>query len=329
MSKILITGINGFIGSHVAERLVSMGHFVKGLVRKTSDLKFIHELNIEVFYGDITQIETLQEPLKYVDIGVHVAGLTADWGEYAKFEQANFEGTKNVAKIAEGCGIKRFVYISSSAIHGFPNLRFMDENSPTPKTIFPYCETKKIAEQWLFNYSQQINMEFTVIRPGNVFGPRDHTFIEKYLAALEQKKLAYIDGGKHWTCPTYIDNLIDAIVESCFKPEAKGEAFIVTDGLKIDWKTFTNRFADALGRTHPKLSVPFNIAYLLSFLMEKMYKLLGIKSAPLLTRYRICNGGRDYHFSIEKARKVLSYSPKVSLDEAVKRTVDWYINREI
>lgn len=327
MSRFMITGINGFIGSHIAQRLISLNHQVHGLVRSTSDLTLIKDYEIELHYGDITEASSLNTLMKEAEVVIHVAGLASDWDRSEKFEQVNVAGTQNVARAASAAGVRRFVHISSTAIHGFLNKRYLNESSVLPETIFPYCQTKKRAEQWLFEFSKSSQMEITAIRPGNVFGPQDHTFIEKYLQALECGKIAYIDSGKHWTCPTYIENLVDAILAVSFNPAAIGEVFIITDGLEIDWKSFTVAFADALGTKPPRISVPFTVGYTMAFMMEMFYKLWQVKTAPLLTRYRISNGGRDYHFSIEKAGRILNFEPKISFAEAIKQTITWYLNR--
>lgn len=325
--KFLITGINGFIGSHIAERLLKEGHTVRGLVRKTSDLSFLAGMEIEYCYGDITRPETLPEALKHIDTVIHVAGLASDWGKYETFHKINVQGTMNLAKEADIHKVKKFVHISTTAFYGFGHNYAVKESDDYQPTIFPYNETKRAAEEWLFEYSKKISMKITAIRPGNVFGPRDHTFIEKYLEAMEQGKMAYINGGRSKTCPAYIENLVDGIMLACFSDKADGEAFFITDGLDIDWKTFTDAFADELGIKRPKLSFPFYPVYFLAWIMELIYKLFGFKTAPLLTRYRISNGGRDYYFSIEKAKRILGYNPEVDFTAAVKRTVQWYKNR--
>jgi nucleoside-diphosphate-sugar epimerase len=308
----------------VAERLLKEGHRVRGLVRKTSDLEFIRGLDIELFTADLADISSLEQPLLGVDIVVHVAGLASDWGRYGRFFDVNVAGTRNIAGAAARNRVKRFVHISTAAVHGFRGFRNRDETFPFADTPFAYCKTKQIAEQWLFDFARSTNMEVTAIRPGNVFGPRDHTFIEKYLDALIAGKIAYIDRGERWTCPVYVENLVDGIIRACFEPGAAGEAILITDGLQITWKDFTERFADLLGVKRPRRSVPYWVAYALVFFLEAAYKLFRISTPPLLTRYRISNGGRDYHFSIEKAKRLLKYEPVVGFDVAVQRTVTWY-----
>ncbi|MCP5102697.1 MAG: hypothetical protein GY950_04925, partial [bacterium] len=111
----------------------------------------------------------------------------------------------------------------------------------------------------------------------------------------------------------------------CNAEKAAGEAFFMTDGLEINWKEFTERLAEALGVKKPTFSIPYGFGYVAALVAEGIFKLFGSKNGPPITRYRVGNGGLDYHFSIGKARKLLNYVPLVDLDTAVKRTADWYL----
>jgi nucleoside-diphosphate-sugar epimerase len=326
--KFLITGVNGFIGSNLAERLIGDGHSVRGLVRKTGSLDYLKNIPVELVYGDVTDAESVSSAMKGIDIVVHVAGFASDWGSYQQFYQVNVIGTQNVLESALSNKVKRVVHISTTAIHGFPGFRFATEETPFARTIWPYCETKKIAETWVMEFSKKTGLPVSVIRPGNVFGVKDHTFFEKYADALLKGQVGYINGGKSWTCPTYIENLVEGIVRACFEPNAVGGVFIITDGLEITWHSFTEKVADALGVKRPGYSIPFWLGYTLAMVMEWVYDLFKIKNAPLLTRYRISNGGRDYHFSIERAKQRIGYRPPVGLEEAIHRSAEWYMKQK-
>ena len=323
MELYLITGVNGFIGSHIARRILKEGNKVRGLVRKTSNLDYLKDLDIELVYGDVTAPGTLGDALKGVDRVIHAAGIASDWGPHRDFYRVNYQGTLNVARAAVEAGVKRFVYISSAAIHGF-GFRSIDENHAKGKKLIVYAETKKNAEEWLFEFSRTVPMEVTALRPGNVYGPDDHTFIDKYLDALCTGKIAYVGRGKSLTCPVYIDNVVEGIWLGCRAKEAVGEAFFLTDGLEITWREFTEKLADALGVKRPTFSIPFGVGIAAALILEGIYTLFPLKGDPAITRYRVRNGGLDYHFSIEKARRLLNYTPLVPLDEAVKRTAEWY-----
>jgi len=326
MKTCLITGINGFIGSNLAKRLLENGYKVKGLIRKSSDLKFLKGLDIEYHYGDITDLNSVIAASKDCDRVFHVAALASDWGPYDRFYHINVNGTLNVAKACVENKVDRMVYVSTVAMYGFGRTNVREEDSK-PITGFAYNDTKKIAEDKVFEYAKQNNLKITAVKPGNVYGTNDHTFIEKYLEAMETGKIAYVDKGSKKTCPVYIENLIDGIMLANDSDSAVGETFIITDGMDITWKEFTDKFADEMKLKRPTQSFPFWLAYGIGAFLEFIYKLIHSKNPPLITPYRVSNGGLDYTFSIEKARKMLGYNPRVDFETAVQTTVKWYVSR--
>jgi len=321
--KALVTGANGFIGSNVVKRLLKEGAEVNVLVRESSDLKFLKELDINYFYGDITDYATIEPAVKGADKVFHVAGLAADWGPYEKFEKINFKGTINVAKAAAAAQVKRFIQISTVAFHGFGKTN-VKEDDPPAENLIPYAETKWMAEQWLWEYAKVVNMEITAVRPGNVFGINDHTFISKYIDAMLAGKFAEINHGRSKTCPVYIENLVDIILLVSNEKKAAGNAYLATDGLDITWHEFNTLLAEKLKIKLKNRSIPFGPAMAAARIYYGIYTLLNLKSEPFLTPYRINNGGRDYHFSIQKLKDHFNYAPNIELDEALTRTVNWY-----
>jgi nucleoside-diphosphate-sugar epimerase len=264
---------------------------------------------------------------------VHTAGIAKDWGAYKDFYKINYEGTQNIARAAAEAGVKRLVHASTTAVHGF-GFRNIAETYPMGKKLNHYAETKKMAEQWLWEFarSPSVDMELTTLRPGNVYGPDDHTFIDKYLDAIYTGKFSYVNKGRSLTCPVFIDNLVEGIWLASQSEKAAGQAFFITDGLEITWREFTEKLAEALGVKKPWFSIPYGFGYGTAVIVEGIFRLSRIKKAPVITRYRVGNGGLDYHFSIDKAKELLNYRPVVDLDQAVKCTAEWYlktfVNRE-
>ncbi len=324
MSRVLVTGANGFIGSHLVRKFISAGHEVSGLVRTTSDLSLISSMNLTLVYGDITDHSSLAKALGNTDILIHNAGLASDWGSLATFRHVNVKGTRNVAEVAMECGVRRIVYMSTTAVHGFNHTAPVCENDPL-NPIFNYSISKLEAEDWLFEFAKRTGTEVTAVRPGNVFGPGDHTFTEKYIDGMVSGRIAYVNGGKSFTCPTYVGNLVDGVYLAAFAKEAAGEVFIVTDGLQITWKQFTETIADKLGVRSPRLSIPLSAGLAAAFFAENLYKLAQVKHPPLVTKYRIYNAGTNYHFLIKKAESILGFEPGTSFEEAVSKTVSWYL----
>ena len=327
MENILVTGANGFIGSNLVKRLVDEGNMVRGLVRKTSDLNFLKDVNVELMLGDINDIPSLEIAVRGIDKVYHVAGLAADWGPYNMFEKINYHGTVNVAKTSEKYGVKKLIYISTVAFHGFGRNN-MSEESPVPDNLIPYARTKYLAEQWLWKFAKTAEMKITAIRPGNVYGINDRTFISKYIDAMIAGKFAQINNGKSKTCPIYIENLIDIITLAANSDKANNNAFIATDGIDINWQAFNTKLAEAIGINLPKTSIPFSLAFPIAAIYYNFHRLLGLKNEPFLTPYRVNNGGRDYHFSIDKLRSFFDYKPSVDIDEAMKRTAEWYNSKQ-
>jgi len=325
--KVLVTGANGFIGSSLVRYLSGNGYSVRGLIRAQADLKFLEGLDCDLLYADITNTENLEAATKGMDIVIHTAGLSSDWGDWNDFIQTNVEGTINMVSASARCGVKRFVHLSSVAVHWFGSVNGK-EDGPTPLSHMAYAESKKQAEQWLTTFASGSAMEIVIVRPGNVYGPHDEKFIGPYLDFIKQKKFSYINGGRRLTCPTYIENLMVGIELACLSEKACNETFIITDGLMINWRAFTEGLLMKTGIPLPKRSVPFSAAYFTAYCLEMIYKLSGSRTPPLLTRYRVNNAGRNYHFSIEKAKTLLGYQPRVDFDTAVTRTIDWYTKQQ-
>ncbi len=326
--NILVTGANGFIGSRICLHFKNLHHHVTGLVRKSSDLSLLKDSGISLVYGDITNRNSLKGLFEGIDIVIHSAGAVTDWGPYEYFEKHNLGGTQHIAYEAALAGVKRMVQVSSVAIHGF-GFKYANETQPAESSKVGYSESKRVTELWLKDFMNETEMEISIVRPGNVFGPCDTKFIEPYLDLIDKGQFVFINGGKAFTCPTYIENLVHGIELCCFEPGAKGEEFIITDGLDISWKQFTDALFIQLNKLPTKRSVPFFLMYGVSYLMELTYKVLQIRKAPLLTRYRINNAGKDYHFSIDKAISLLGYKPVVDFHTSVKRTVEWYARRKL
>ncbi|MDF1697013.1 MAG: NAD-dependent epimerase/dehydratase family protein [Saprospiraceae bacterium] len=323
MARVLITGVNGFIGSHLAEKFLQEGHEVIGFVRRTSDLSLIKDMNLQLRYGDIRDVESLRKAFSDIECVVHNAGIASDWGSLESFRKVNLEGTQRVAEAAKFQNVKRIVQMSSTAIHGFGHTDPLSEDGPF-NPVFNYSISKMEAEQWIMGFGKENDIAVSAIRPGNVFGERDHTFIEKYIEAILSKKIAYVNRGQSMTCPTYVRNLAQGVYLASQHEKAIGEAFIITDGLKINWKDFTEALADELGVLRPSLSIPLWLGLPIAGLVENTYKLVGSKTSPLITKYRMYNGGTDYHFNIEKAKKLLGFKPEYDLEIAIKNTSNWY-----
>ena len=161
--NIFITGINGFIGSSLARYLLKKGYHVSGMVRKTSDLSFLNDLKVTILTGNISDEDFLLKCFRDQDIIFHVAALASDWGKFDTFYKINVDGTKNVAQAALKAGIKRLIFVSSTAVYGLTGYRYRNENDERPLKNFHYSKTKQIAEDWLNNFSEETKLPITIV----------------------------------------------------------------------------------------------------------------------------------------------------------------------
>jgi nucleoside-diphosphate-sugar epimerase len=322
--RALVTGANGFIGSNLCRVLIERGYEVVAFVLPGTNEKNLEGTKVRIIHGDILEPKSLKNAMSGVDTVFHLAALVTDWGSRELFMRVNVQGTRNVLDAAVGAKAKRFVYMSSLAIHKFKGWNGADENAPRENFRYPYSASKIAAEDLCNRYFREGKIETVIVRPGFVIiGPGDVMFFYRIAQVLEQHKpYGTINGGRAKFCYSYVENLVDGMVFVAESGKSAGETYIISDGI-LTWKAFNEAVSHALGVKNPTASIPYRVAYPLVAVMEQTYKLFGSKNPPPLTRYRISVQARDLSFVSNKIEK-LGYRPKVSLDEGLRRTVEWY-----
>ena len=322
--RVLVTGANGFVGAMLCRKLAERGDVVRGLVRTTSDLSLLEDVPIQRVVGSLDDPDSLKNAAAGVDLVYHVAAAVTDWGTLDYFRRVNVEGTRNVLEAAIRAGVDRFVYVSSVAVHSFVGAQDMDETSPQLPTPFPYCRTKREAEVLVLDAHRQNRICATVVRPGDVFGPGARVSLLKMTKLLESGRMAYVGGGRTLGAFTYVENLADGMILAGTKTEAEGEVYVITDGIKLTWREYFEKLTAALDLPKPWVSVTPVLAYGGAFTLEFFYRLFRVQARPPITRYLIAHLRKDFHFSIDKARRELGYHPRLDVDEAIRRTAGWY-----
>jgi len=325
--KALVTGANGFIGSNLCKSLIQSRQMVVGLVRESSDLKFLESLSgLHIIKGDITEKDSLIAGMQDVSVVYHTAGYVSDWGFWKNFHEANVEGVRNVMEAALYCGVKRVVHISSVSVYGFLGGVDIDENTPlVSRPDNPYITTKTEGEKLALSYNSD-KLSVTVIRPAGVYGPNDHTTTLQLVPAILCRHFGYVDGGKHIMACVYIDNLVQMIILAGEKKNAPGQIYNAVDEGKITWKQYIEWMCEDLECKTPWLSAPRWIVWPLAVLIDNFARVFKKKESPMINKYRLRVVMNDNHYSAEKAKKELGYRPEVSTREGTKRTVQWYLD---
>ena len=178
--KCLVTGSAGFIGSSLVKRLLKEGYEVKALIHDTKP-KYYEE-KAEYIEGDITNFDSIRTLVKDVDVVFHCAAYVKDYGPKKTFYSINVEGTKNLVNACKDVDIKRFVFLS--------HIRY--ESS---KKFGLYTETKRLAEQFLFDEYKKNGFPVVIIRPGNAYGPGGSIWVIRILKSIQRGRVTLINHG--------------------------------------------------------------------------------------------------------------------------------------
>jgi nucleoside-diphosphate-sugar epimerase len=323
-SKVLITGATGFVGTHLVNANLAKGNFVKAFVLPNDpEIKHLENKNVEIVFGDIRNYEDVKKAITDdVDIVFHCAAFVSDWGKREIFEQVMVNGTENVCRAAAEANVKRLVKISTNDVFGLREDKVMDETFPLTPWNEPYPDTKLLAEEIAWNYYKEKNLPVTMVYPCWIFGPGDKTFVPHLADAVLKGEMLFMrKNAIVW--PTYIENLIDLLMLIAVDERAVGNGYLVHDGESTTLEEFTNSLAKSIGAKEVKMRIPYWLAYIVAALMEFFGKLLKQKDRPLLTTYTVKNLGSRLRFSIDKAKRELDWTPKISYKEGFATTMKW------
>lgn len=303
----LVTGGAGFIGSHIAERLVGEGHAVRVLDNFSSG----REANLESFRsgvelvrGDIRDVQLVNEATKGVEVVFHEAALGSvprSVADPVTTHEVNITGTLNVFLAARDAGVKRVVYASSSSVYGEAPVLPKRENM-TPQPLSPYALSKLAGEHYASVFKHVYGFEIVSLRYFNIFGPRQDpeseyaAVIPRFITALLEGNAPVVYGdGLQSRDFTYVDNVVNANLLAAEAEGVAGQAFNVACG----------------GR------------YSLLDLLAKIKGVLGSDIEPIHEAAR-AGDVRDSQASIEAAEQALGYRVSVGFEEGLRKTVDWY-----
>lgn len=323
MANVLITGATGFIGGNLVRANLDKGNSVRALVLPGDPgAEALEGLGVEVVFGDISGIESVRAAMKDVEIVFHCAAVVSDWAPARLFQAVTVEGARNVCTAAVENRVGRVVHISTNDVFGRDETRVMDESTPLEPWGEPYPDRKIEAENIMWNFFRTKGLSVTMVYPCWVYGPGDRTFVPLLAEAIKKREMLF------WrrdviVWPTYIDNLTDLLMLISTAPKAVGQGFLVHDGESVTLERFCEKIAEAMGATPPRTHIPYGAAYAAAVCMEFFWRFFAVKTRPLLTTYAVKNLGSRLLFSIEKAKKVLGWTPPVSFSQGFSRTMEW------
>jgi len=292
--RTLVTGGGGFIGSHLCEKLISLGHDLIILdnfsIGRIKNLKKIHS-KCDIFDADIRDYKKILKFFKNIDNVYHLAALADIVPSIEKpdeYYSTNVTGTFNVLQASVLNKVKRFIYSASSSCYGIPD-KFPTAENSLIQPQYPYALTKRLGEELVLHYSNLYNLNATSLRFFNVYGPRARTtgtygaVFGVFLAQkLAKKPFTVVGNGNQTRDFTYVSDVIDALIEVLDYQNLKSEILNVGSGKTIS--------------------------------INKIVKLLGGKKIYIPKR----PGEPDITFAdIKKIKKLTNWRPKISIEKGI------------
>ncbi|WP_241686725.1 NAD-dependent epimerase/dehydratase family protein [Leptospira stimsonii] len=316
---VCITGIGGFIGKRLAEIAKERGILVRGIELDPTKVKILREKGFTIIHGSTSDPLAMQEAVSGSDYVIHTAAIVREGGSLEEFRKVNVHSSVELAKIARACGAKGMIHYSSVMVYGFSYPANISEEGPFRGEGNPYCMTKIEGESALLPLNDPPSFGILFIRPGDVYGPGSGPWVVRPIQLMKKKLFSLPNGGKGRINLTYVDNLVEGTLLALEK-EAWGEAFNITDGTTMTWKEYFFQLADSAGLSKP-LSAPAWFLKVLIFIMGILYKSVG--KEPPATTEGVNFILRENAVSIEKAKSILGYRPKVKTDDALQITRAW------
>ena len=311
--RALITGSSGFVGTSLWQRFRTSGWSTIGLGRRLlNDPDYVSH--------------DLRQPIPArcdgpIDVVIHAAARSNPWGTRQQFHQDNVVATKHVIEYCRRNGSPHLIYISSSSVYYKPEHQLgITEQTPLPiRHVNEYSATKRQAEELVRAYPGS----WTILRPRAVFGPGDTVLLPRIIHAARQGRLPvlYSPDGSVVGDLIYIDNLVDAI-QTAAEKRVTG-IFNLTNNEPVPILDFLFSVFDQLGIPRPKRRVSATTAMAMAGMLEVFHRVFLPWSEPAITRFGVHVFRYSKTFDVTRALQTLG-PPSVSLEEGLKRTVEWF-----
>jgi nucleoside-diphosphate-sugar epimerase len=311
--RVFITGASGFIGRALCERYAADGHEVRGC-----DL--VADRDRDVVGGDVSEPGPWQAHAAGCELVIHTAAnVSLRLERREQMWRANVLGTANALEAAERAGAQRFVHFSSVTVFGLEFPDGVDERYPVHNTFIPYPDTKIASEQVVLQAHLDGRVPCTVVRPGDVYGPRSRAWALVPAELMRRRRFMLPGRGKGIHSPVFIDNLVDGVVLAAASSEAAGQVFTLSDGIGVPCREFFEPYAKLIGRRLVALPTPVVLGAAAVAQRLARFESGDNDVNPEATKYML----RPGTYSIEKARTVLGWEPRVGLHVGLERTIGW------
>ena len=317
----VVTGANGFVGSHLVDYLIQKNFEVRCIVRKSSNLQWLDGKDLKIFSCGLFDKDGLREAFKDVNYIFHIAGVVKAKDEAGYFN-GNVEATKVLLEVASEMkdSIKKFVIVSSQTVSGpaLNGIPVTEEMKPNPLTT--YARSKLKQEELTLSFKDIFPV--TICRAPAIFGERD-TEIFIYFKVFSRGLTTMIGFDKKELSLLHAADLAEGLYLAATSDKSNGEIYFISSEKFYSWVEVGNITSKVLNKRAFRIRIPHFLVYTIaafaqffSMFSSKPATLNIEKAKDLVQRYWICD--------TSKAMRELGYRQKISLEEGIKRTCDWY-----
>ncbi len=319
--KVLVTGVTGFTGGHLARTLLTAGDTVRVLVRDPRRLP--EDLNglVDVVEADLTSDPDLQRAVAGCEVVYNIAALYREAGLPADaYRAVNARAVATLIEAGAAAGVRRIVHCSTVGVHGDVEHPPADEDAPLrPGDV--YQETKLEGEQLARETAARVGIELVIVRPTGIYGPGDRRLF-KMFGQIARGRFLMLGRGRNFYHLTYVDDLCAGFRLCGTVPGVGGRTYILGGGEVTTLAEVVRLTSELAGRRRGPIRLPVWPAWLAGALCEAVCAPFGL--TPPIYRRRVDFFRKSRSFDISRARRELGYAPQVSLRAGIERTLEWY-----
>jgi len=308
-----ISGGAGFLGLHLARRLLADGHDVRTLdVVPLDDAEL--ERSVDELRGDIRDRDSVGKLVQGSDVVVHAAAALPIQASRGSIRSVNVGGTENVLRAADDAGVRRVVFISSTAVYGVPEKHPIEEDDPLVG-VGSYGESKIDAE----GLCRVAAVETTIVRPKTFIGPERLGVFEILFDWIREGRRIYTLGKGHNRYQLLeVEDLVDAVVRAAAEPAAARETFNIGATEFGTVRSDLQALIDHAGSSSRLQPVPVRPA-------EIALRGLELMRVSPLAEWHYKTAHKDSFVDVTKAQRLLGWQPRLSNRDALIQTYDWYL----
>ncbi len=322
--QVLVTGGGGFLGRHIAERLLLRGDQVRIAAR--GHYPEVEALGATSVQGDLAEPEIAARAVLGMEAVIHVAAKAGVWGPHEDYRRANLVATENILAACKTHSVRRLVYTSTpSVVYGDEPIEAGDESLAYPERyLTAYPETKAAAERLVLGAHEPGRLHTVALRPHLVFGPGDPHLLPRLVERAKRGQLARVGDGTNQVSVTYVENAahahlcaLDALADA--ESPAGGRAYFINEPEPVLLWAFIDRLLEGAGAPKVQRQVSHRVASFAGAVLEGVHRTLGLEAEPKMTRFVAAQLATSHWFRIDAARRDLGYAPQFTLDEALAK----------